>query len=248
MSSLTVGTYNTLHSLSAEVFKRDLYNLTHTTSVDLLGLQEVHGPGRDAVMENLDGWTAYRPGWAGSQRQTPVMWRTSAFEMVGYGTELLARGVFTLPDRWGNWCELLHKPTRRTVYLLNSHAHPHIERAGHPRSLPRTREAEAHFAALVTAARYFGTQGEVFVTGDFNVDYVADRRVRYPRFPYTTFANAHLIPCWRGASRVVGTHGNRTIDYVYHRRSGHVTFEHVKVLDGYHSDHKPVLATYNVTA
>lgn len=249
MSRITVGTFNTLKDLSAQEFREDLWKLLHTTPVDLVGLQEVHGPGRTAALAAQDGWGVWRPGQVGPQQQTPVLWRDSMYEYVGAGTEKYASGGLTLPDRWANWVELVHKPSQRTVFLLNSHAHPHIERNGRPTNLPRTTEAFKHFDNIVKTARYLGTQGEVFVTGDFNVDYRADRRVRHPQFPYVTLGNAHLVPCWRWTNTLpTGTHkkGNRIIDYVAHRRSNNVGTVHTKALTDYRSDHRPILATYTI--
>lgn len=249
MSTITVGTYNTLRTLDREAFAKDIFALTHT-NVDLLGLQEARGHARYEVLGGIGGWHVYQPRINVNSSQDPILWRGSVFEYVDHGTELVSRGRAPYyPSRYANWVELRHRSTERHVFLLNSHANSHIEKAGHPRrTLSRTKRAEEHFAALVNIARYLGTQGEVFVTGDLNVDYRADRRVQYPRFPYVTLRNAHLIPCWSWANGVTGgTHGARRIDYVYHRRSSNIEPRAVRILrDGYRSDHKPVLATYTI--
>jgi endonuclease/exonuclease/phosphatase family metal-dependent hydrolase len=246
-TTLTVGSFNVYRGLDFEKFKADVHRIT-TTNADVLGLQECHADERRRWLGEFPfGWSSYQPAWADGD---PILWRTSAFEFVGHGTELVSKGIPGLfPDRYLQWAELHHIRADQRMIFVNHHANAHIEKAGHPRNLPRTRLTVEGFRQITHTLQYLCTQGLVWLTGDLNVDYDADKRVQYPGFPYVAFGNAHMIPCWRNTEERGTVRGRRTIDYVYHRRSAHVSPQKVRILrdDEYKSDHRPVLATYTIT-
>lgn len=256
MSTLTVGSYNVYKHAPFSEFVDDLTRLVHTNT-DLIGLQECKGEQRRGSLETLPGWGVFQPD-DNQAAKDPIIWREARFNYLGEGSELVAKGFSGggrfLPRRYLNWVELEDRVTGRTVYLINTHVHASIERNGKPKWWRlRTRQAFRHIEALRDLARWLGTQGEVFVTGDFNIDYRDDRRVRHPQFPYVALKGARLVPCWAwqrvAAHKETHGHKNRLIDYVYHRRSPHVSPVKARILTSsrYDSDHNPVLATYNIT-
>lgn len=253
MSILTVGTYNVYKRASFREFIDDMQRLV-ATNTDLIGLQECTGSQRRDALAVLPGWGVHQPEGRQAAKD-PIVWRESRFALVDAGSDVGAKGFAGgQPRRYLNWVELDDRITGRTVYLINTHLHAGIDRNGKPRVWrPRTRQAFGHIEGVRDLARWLGTQGEVFVTGDFNICYRDDRRVRHPRFPYMVLKGARLVPCWEWAQvrRWEETHGrrDRLIDYVYHQRSRYVTPASVRILDSkfYNSDHNPVLATYNIT-
>ena len=94
------------------------------------------------------------------------------------------------------------------------------------------------------------------VTGDLNVDYVDDRRVKYAKFPFTAMEERNrdgALPGLRSSYSQLGvtarpTHGNRHIDYIYEwvRVPSHrvMQMKHHYVFNDTHSDHNGIVARF----
>lgn len=252
MTTLTVGTFNVWKHAPLVGLHSDLDSLARTNT-DVIGLQEVKGGDRHKVLQAYPGWGVYAPHEPNRAEFDPIIWREDRFALRSVGTRRVARGGWvrrdSVPVRYANWVELEDQVTGRTVFVVNTHLHAKIDRRGRPSRRPRSRQAVRHIAALGRLADYLGQSGEVFVTGDFNIGWDADKREQHPKFPHQVLYRGHnLIPCWAWSRSKGGTHkGDRKIDYVWHRRSEAVSPAKTRILrDGYHSDHKPVLATYNI--
>lgn len=255
MTTLTVASYNVWKNASLGDFAQDLNKLGRTNA-DVVGLQECRGRARARALDALEGWGVYQPFEPNRAEYDPIIWRESRFTLVSTGSRRVAKGALIrrnrVPVRYANWVELRDRITGRHVFVISTHVHAKIETKGRPRwwQPRRTRQAFRHIAALGHLARYLGHGGEVFITGDFNIAWDRDKRVRHPKFPYRALYKARdLVPCWAWSRARGGTHGNghRKIDYVWHRRSEGLSPVKARILrDGYHSDHKPVLATYNI--
>lgn len=257
MTTLTIGTYNVWHKASRVRFERDVAALLRTNA-DVFALQEVRSSWRRKILSELPGWDVYQP--EGKRAQVdPIIWRKSRFLLLDKGSERVARGSVlagwggSVPPRYANWVRLYDRVTGSKVVVVSTHLHASIERKGKPRRLRRTRQAYGHIRALRRFAAGVCDCDEVFIAGDFNIDWDADRRVRHRKFPFRVLykgGHPHLVPCWAWSRAKGGTHGRkgRKIDYVWHRRSEAVQSVKARILrDGYHSDHHPVLATYNIS-
>jgi endonuclease/exonuclease/phosphatase family metal-dependent hydrolase len=251
VSTLTVGSYNVWKHASIDGFNQDIERLCNTNA-DVIGLQECKGRDRARTLDGLAEWGAYNPTDPDRAEFDPIIWRRARFELVSTGSRRVAKGNRSVPVRYANWVELVDRVTGRAVFVINTHVHAGISRDGHPRWwLARTRQAYGHIAAIGELVEYLQGRGEVFVTGDFNIDWTSDKKVGHPRFPYRVLHQGRNInPCWLWSRAKGGTHGSRgrKIDYVWHRRSPRVTVVKARILrDGLHSDHNAVLATYNIT-
>lgn len=253
MTTLTIGTFNVYRKASIQDFVSDVSAVLRT-NVDVVGLQECKGQ-RPELLSRLPGWDAYLPDTKRADYD-PIVWRSSRFKLTSCGSRRVAKGLRSIrgsvPVRYANWVGLEDLVTGATIFIINTHVHASIERRGRPLWWrPRTRQAYRHLAALAELAEYLGQRGEVFITGDFNIDWWADARVQHPRFPYKTlYRHGGLVPCWSWSRARGGTHGRggRKIDYVWHRRSASVESVKARILrDDFHSDHNPVLVTYNIT-
>jgi endonuclease/exonuclease/phosphatase (EEP) superfamily protein YafD len=95
------------------------------------------------------------------------------------------------------------------------------------------------------------TGAEVFVTGDFNVNFRRDRVLKTKIFPYATMAALGLRASYESLWEPrIGTHGGgtRLIDYVFSLPQNTVTPASQTVLRGYGSDHRPVKVDFEFTA
>lgn len=260
-AAFNVGHLNILYSISHERFVRDL-NLV-TSRAALVGLNEVGG--RKAFLTDWaarNGWHFYAPE-PGTASDEALLAKKSMFDVVSRGSVFACdtNGPGEVPPaRYTNWVRYQHRATGRYVYHINAHANAHIDNDGHPYDLPRTACAEKHFRDIRALAAAKSDTGQVVVSGDLNVDYVADRRVQYANFPYVVLderGSDGALPGLRSCYTVhgvkgTGTLGDRHIDYIYlwkrlpeHRRMWMTDYY---VLTGTESDHNGVVAHFELAA
>lgn len=262
-STFRVGHLNILSDLSHADFLHDL-NLI-AGHCHLLGLNEVQFR-RDAVRTWADdnGWHLYMPSgtWPGAE---PLLARKSMFRPTSSGdrgsTFVCDTGGSAAPPppRYLTWISWEHLPSGRHVNHINSHLNAHIDDNGSPYALPRTEDAEKHIRMIRDLAVRRSDQGQVVVSGDFNVDYQDDKRVQYSRFPYTVLEERQAsgaIPGLRSGYSQMGvtnlpTHGSRRIDYIYEwvrvPSSRLMEMTNHYVVDGTRSDHNGVVAAFAMT-
>lgn len=171
-------------------------------------------------------------------RELAIYYRRSQLEAVGSFPILFhASRLFRSATRYALVAVFRTRTApSRCLVAVDVHMIPHIERAGHPRALPRrtlVRRALDRLAAFVhTYRRGCG----LLIGGDWNVDGYADRRVRSPVFPY-----AHLAPLGLRSSWAVfharDTLGSRSVDGFYLAGIRPLA---LRVLVGTYSDHNGV--------
>lgn len=84
----------------------------------------------------------------------------------------------------------------------------------------------------------------VFASADTNVD---DARDNGPRSSTRPLREAGLVSCWDESREWPDTHGTRTIDVVWrYDRDSRVTLAGARRLPRRNSDHRPVMAAYDV--
>ena len=262
-STFRVGHLNILSDLSNADFLHDLDLIAGHCHI--LGLNEVQFR-RDQLRSWADAndWHLYMPSgtWPGAE---PLLARKSLFRPTSTGdrgsTFVCDTGGSAAPPppRYLTWISWEHLPSGRKVNHINSHLNAHIDDNGSPYDLPRTTDAEKHIRMIRDLAVDRSTQGQVVVSGDFNVDYQDDKRVQYSRFPYTVLEErqaAGAIPGLRSGYSQMGvtnqaTHGSRRIDYIYEwvrvPSSRLMEMTNHYVVDGTRSDHNGVVAAFAMT-
>lgn len=164
------------------------------------------------------------------------------FDLVDSGSFKVHNGVLHVtPARYNNWVELREKATGLTFTRINTHVCDRIETAGLPRVtgalVGQNARAKQHFAALRALIVGLSKRGRVIVGGDFNVDYLAEKRLppskRCPWFPYSL-----LSPVATVAMADHGTHGGRAIDWTLLVGVHEIS---QTILPHGSSDHNPVL-------
>ncbi|MFG3715725.1 endonuclease/exonuclease/phosphatase family protein [Micromonospora sp. NPDC047730] len=247
-----VATLNIYNGLSQADFVSDLQLIT--SRADLVGLNEVGN--RKAFLQDwaaANGWWLYAPEPTQAAAEA-LLARKSMFDVLEKGSIFVCdtNGPGEVPPaRYNNWVRYRHKQSGRSVFHINAHLNASIESNGRPEDLPRTRCAEQQIQDIKNLAASKKDHGQVVVSGDFNIDFSADRAYGYEKFPWKVF-EANSLPNLRSSynlygERGTGTHGNRHIDYIYFwkRLEEHqvIWMTDYNIVDGTKSDHNGVVAT-----
>jgi len=267
-SPVRIVTYNAQYKRSPAEVVADIRKIMRE-GADVIGLQEMGGlRRRTSVREKLVDcascrYDAYMDNTA-VQNATPILYKSAKFRLLSTGWRQLSdttyvgragAGPATLKPKFVNYVELQHRVTDRTIYVLNSHAVASVQgRDGgrntkHPARLRLYRQHMDGLKRLITKLR--ATGDPVFSTGDFNVNYRRDSVVRDPMFPYVNMREVGVHASYEYLGMPdIGTHqlanGNNTrlIDYVFSLDHAAVTPRKQEILQGYGSDHRPVMVRF----
>lgn len=256
--SFNVGHLNILSTLSHADFVDDLNRVT--SRAGLVALNEVQNR-TDFLRSWADnnGWHLYAPSPNAASAEA-LLAKKSMFDVLNRGSKFACDTNVgePPPPRYTNWVKYRHKATGRSIFHINAHANSHIDNGGHPYNLPRTKCAEKQFRDIRDLAADMKGRGQVIVSGDLNVDYVADRRVQYANFPFVVLEDRGRTANLPGLRSSYTTHGvegdgtlgNRHIDYIYHWKR---LPEYRKMwMMGYYilyytkSDHRGVVANFEI--
>ncbi len=242
-AALSVATYNIGRTGTAA----DLAKLADA-GVTVICLQEMSD--RRGI-RLPDGWGAYWPDDEPGQAATPIIFDARSLP-VASGSRLMTPATDDLEDgaggssvkaKWANWVTL-QPDGSEPVTVIPVHAIPTVQgRNGPIGSKPKRVAWHArHMDALANLAAEHFADGLVIVAGDFNVAYNADS-INVDGWPVRMLATAGLACTFSEHGKPsLATHDNRNIDYIFGSRpaTGH------RVLSGYGSDHRPLLATYEL--
>jgi endonuclease/exonuclease/phosphatase family metal-dependent hydrolase len=254
-TAVRMTTFNVQFGRSVDDFRAGVTALLGRS--DIIGLQEVGNRDKEAFLETLSqsGWAHYavRPS------QEPVLWRTDRFSFVSgrlvqisaatyIGNEV--RGMTsTQKPRYVAVVRLLDKVTGRRVSVVNAHLVQGAVRGGRP-WVGRPLLWGLYKRGLVNLAGVTVTEkawGRVFVLGDFNAGWVADKNHLKKRLPIRTFSRLSMRSMWAAArpTNGLGTHNDALIDQIF---SGVVPLSTAVQFDlaGF-SDHRPAIATFPTT-
>lgn len=220
---LIVASFNILKHLSESRTLDDFGDLLSQPGLDIAGLQEIDWD-IEASGALPDGWTVHQTLTPGAARKDPIVHRTR-YRAVDSGCEQLHAAIYhdggVAPARYASWRSF------EDFHWINLHLNADVEdRPGHPKQdSPRPEANHAMMRRVIALANRLQRKHSVpvFVSGDFNVDYVADRRVRNPLFPYVTMTGAGFVCCWEGreaeSTRTNKPRNGRCIDYIWARGS-----------------------------
>jgi endonuclease/exonuclease/phosphatase family metal-dependent hydrolase len=253
-SAVRVATWNVQVKRSLDQFLGGVRPLLDRS--DIVGLQEMDTRDKEAALSGFDGWAHYsvRPAF-----QQTILWRSDRFQLVSgrvvkisdptyIGRELGGRTA-DQPARYASVVRLLDTVTGHRVSVVNAHVIQGAVRGGRPWvGRPRLwsifKQNMVNLAGIAVAEKRWG---QVFVLGDFNAGWVADRKHLLKRMPIRTFSRVSMWSMWRYSrpTNGLGTHNDALIDQVFSTLrplSCRVQFD----LSGF-SDHRPAIATYPTT-
>ncbi|KQW47068.1 hypothetical protein ASC77_17955 [Nocardioides sp. Root1257] len=249
-----VATMNMFRKLSPSEAAADARRLTSHPGVDVVGWQEAD-PFRK-VLHRLPGWTSKTFGADQGAAELAVSWRTSEFRLVSARLHKVALGLswregrYPFDNRYVAVVRLKHRATGRVLTVLNTHLPQKIEDLGDPGRWLSTINAIRARAQLDRLADIWHTVPGRWVvgTGDFNFGARADARGRPVGGPMRTLRHRAESTYQLLGTGIGPTHPPtaRNIDYVWLERTGLrdrlIQLRAQRVLSGYHSDHRPLLA------
>ncbi|HEY0903014.1 MAG TPA: endonuclease/exonuclease/phosphatase family protein [Marmoricola sp.] len=252
-TNVRVATWNVQVRRTVSEFTRGVVPLAARS--DLIGLQEVDTRDKEHVLAGLadSGWSYYR---AKPALQMPVLWRHDRFSLAGARVAQISGATYIGNEapgmkasqhaRYASVVRLVDKVTGRRVSVVNAHLVSGAVRGGRPwvgrpRLFGLYRTGLANLTALAARERAWG---RVFVLGDFNAGWVADRKWLRRRLPIRAMGGIGFQSMWAAArpSNGLGTRNDALIDQVYTNMrplGSRVQFD----LSGL-SDHRPAVALY----
>ncbi len=269
--TVRIATFNTAATSSTRQGFNDVKRLL-AEGPDIVALQEMSSWARrervrirllDCETCTWDGWMPI-PAVQGGQ---PILWRSDKFTFLGRDWIEVAPETFvgdrgagpsTMHAKYVVRVRLLDNLTGRTIWILNNHFVPTVQRSegGRNDMRRRVRLYARHMAGLQAVVdRIRGEEGGglVFVTGDFNVNYRNDKDVQDPIFPYAAMGARRLRSSYYTLGEpATGTHvldngfDKRLIDYVTFRPSRRVIPTGQRIVTGMNSDHRPLIVDLKI--
>ena len=263
-----IGTYNVHYKLRPEHVEQDLRKLLTETNADVIGLQEFAKNPRAKALDRLClefGWEHFQANALRDQDAVPIMWKDSEWELMQTGTQRIseaidaengAGGAF-IESKFATWVLLQRRHGNKCIGVINWHAPGSVE---NPDNVKRRKSLVQCTRGVRTLARTLRRQVDaLFITGDMNVNYRRDTMRTQEGFPIEEFREAGLPANWSWDDELprLGTHfenglltydvnpvakDERIIDYVF----GTAPPTRSLILRGYASDHRPVLAVYQL--
>lgn len=247
-----VGTYNIQSNTSLAGFEEAVDAFKQR--VDVTGLQEIGANVKNKYLLSDATWGYYRPE---QLQQNPVIWDTQVFDLVAAHGVLLAKGrdvqgekpsnTDFRKDSYATVVRLRHLLTGQQISVINVHLVSGAVKAGLPwpdRPLLFKLYTEQVASLVRLQAIERDASDQVFVLGDFNVGYKADRKRHRVRLPFRQLTSRGLISMWRDYDvDHGGTHSDAYIDQVWSTEA--VDGAEVET-DIVHGDHLPVIATYGL--
>ena len=261
-TSLRIGSYNIQISRPIRQFRAAVRFIK--SRADVVGLQEAGGAPRRRFLDGDHSWRIYHPP---GLPQVPVIWNPRVFKLVSARqvkisdaatVEKPGRGLMHWKAGYAPVVRLRQISTGYVFTVINVHLIRGAVNQGRPRrGAPRTYRVYRHQVRAVKAAvrseRERGRQ--VYVTGDFNVGYVADRQERVRALPYRRLTSIHQVANWKGKRlNNYGTHIDTScpkgkahcgayIDQIWGPREAATSTVFTRVV---HSDHYPIMSTYAI--
>lgn len=239
---VTLTTANVQNVLTRAQARADIRRATASSSVVLL--QEMWR--RRVTRLVPPGWGVWHPAQpVRGCRDNAVIWDRRVWSLgPHHGVRL------HWADLVGNCAAvavLVHRGTGLRLPVIGVHLLPHVEVAGHPRKLPRLvpfhRSLDRVFTQANTTWEHYG---QVIVGGDWNVDWVADWRVRSGVFPWRHFHQV-FDSNWGQLPWTAPTHaGGRRIDTWWWSDRPGLRIVNAATLGRTWSDHNFVQATFRV--
>lgn len=252
VAELSVASFNVDRTGRPRAIAADVRRLLGRDDLDLVGWQEADTDAFARAVRSVPGWRTEILDAADGQRQVPISWRTAWWTLVSVTAHPMTEGAgrdrtdHPFRPKWATSVTLRHRASGREVTLLDTHVPNHVETGDRWEDNVNARAARQHYRRL---ADLLGRPGGVrLATGDFQWDHHDDLAAR-PRGGITdTFAGrARSSFEVLGLTGVCPTRNTRWIDYVWidepSLAAGRAGFVTHRSLDGYASDHRPMLAT-----
>jgi len=259
---LNIGSYNIEMKQPMDQFRAAVTFIK--TQADVAGLQESGGGDRRDYLDGDRSWRIYHaPGLP----QDPVIWNPNVFELVSAHQVRLSKatrveaGSGRLIHWKPNYAPVVRLRQISTGYvftMINVHLMAGAVNVGHRRpGRPLTyRLYVRQVKALKRTVRDEHSRGlPVYVTGDFNIGYAADREFRVRKLPYHQLRSVNMVANWQGKTlNNYGTHIDTSCSrgrthcgaYIDQIWAPTVAATSQVFIHEIHSDHYPIMSTYPI--
>jgi len=202
---MRIGTFNIDAGVPVDRWTQTVRDFS--TQVDVAGLQEATGRTKVAALAAMPGISTYV---APHYRQQPIFWNSSLFSLVGgrapktaggRQVEKLNGGVTHQETTRATVARLRSKATGRTISVIDVHLLPNAVREGRRvRGVPRRfamYEEQVRKLGKIVAKEKKWAHGRVWLLGDFNDNYVADKKKHKRKLAYATMHRHGLVAAWQ---------------------------------------------------
>ncbi|MDZ5620290.1 exonuclease/endonuclease/phosphatase family protein [Nocardioides bizhenqiangii] len=259
VDTLGVASFNVYRHLPRDEAMADALRLIGDRQVDVIGWQETRADYFPAVRRRLarQGWDTWQLWEPNGPFWLAVSWRRDQFELVdGSWTEVHGgagkqQTDLPFPPRGYVVVTLRHRGSGRLLTVVDTHLNQGIETGDGFQDTANADRAKEHLRELADV--WDAVPGDIVVgTGDFNFDFYDDYRARPDGGVWDT-QHEHAASSYEilGLDGVEPTRGSRWIDYVWiadrtlrlrAKDPGSGQYVGHRSLDGYHSDHRPLVA------
>jgi len=259
VDTIGVASFNVYRHLGRRDAMADALRLTGDRRVDVIGWQETRADYFPDVKRRIErrGWDTWQLWEPDGPFWLAVSWRRDLFSLVdGSWTEAHGGGGkertdSPFPPRGWIVVTLRHRESGRLVTVVDTHLNQSIESGDGFQDTLNAEYAKEHLRLL--AEVWDEVPGDLVVgTGDYNFDFHGDFAAR-PEGGVWDSQHEHATSSYQvlGLDGVEPSRSSRWIDYVFianddlrvtAKDTGTGQFVQHRTLDGYQSDHRPLVA------
>ena len=256
--TLTIGSWNVYLRSSTDKVISGVKSLLG--DVDILGIQEgasYASAFKDRVACSSCKYSMY-PTANKTPRKIAIFWHKDKFKLIssGFRHGSTQDGV----KKYFVWVKLKENTSGKVFYVINTHFPFDSTIGGSLRNTSGGKAYQKHMPTLVKLIKEFQkTNLPIFVTGDINADYRADKG-KTSALPRAALSEGLNVKSgWeylklKGISSGTGTAGSsRIIDYVFSWKQSYITYQSMEIIrsgssrNGWSgSDHKPIALTLTI--
>ena len=236
-------TLNIKHDLSVAKARQDMRKAL-TTLGDAGGFQEMSDLADRQTLAKLCSdldWGYYMPKDGG--QAIPIVWDRQRFRLIdGHTVKVHGAEENVTPSRYINVVRLREIATGKVFGFINTHTIAQASRdaqASNRHRIPRLRKHLRMLRQQILSL--FGTTEHVFVSGDLNVNYLADRRRQVAGLPTDALGDVVSFDM-----PLEGSRGPTSLlDYgMTVKDDGGLRLTQSRIVHGWNSDHDAVQLTY----
>lgn len=239
---LRTFTLNVLHDLNADQARADMERAM--TLGDVGGFQEMSdAEDRQTLIQlaALKDFGYYMPPEGGLA--IPIVWNRTRFRLIDGHTTLTHGPVPGSPSRYINVVRLRELATGKVFGYINTHTISNASYDAQLSDMSKIPLLRQHLQLLrAEILSLFNSTEFVFIGGDFNVNYLADRRRKNPGLPTSALGDIVNFDMPLTGSRGEGS----LLDYgMTVKNDGGLALVSSNIVYGFNSDHDAVQFLYN---
>ena len=257
-TSLRIGTFNIDVEVPLDRWRTAVDQFLPYT--DIAGMQEVGGKEKKEVLQRLPGIGSY----VSKHTQDPVLWNDGLYSLIDGRSVPMAegrtveapkgKGLIWQPTKRATVVRLRNRASGTVLSVINVHMlHQAVDKGkpvkGVPRRVRMYKDQVKGLVRIVADERRW-SGGHLWVLGDFNDNYMADKELHRRALAYSNLHRNGLIASWEARRTIRPGRGTSTgngsyLDAIYAtQRAASVRVLHQSRFDI--GQHYPLLSSYTV--